>query len=89
MVTPRERRVTQQIVRRVASRMCFGAQARITLLRALQMTTGIQRGSRLVSVLVRQNRDSWGLARWVLYIVAPFLVQDEIETFGFLLLGDP
>ena len=44
--------------RRVASRTGFGAQARNTLLRAMQMTTGIGRGSRLVSELVREKRGS-------------------------------
>ena len=83
MVIPRERRVTQLAVRRVASRMGLirascpppcgptptasskiapgdfvGAQARNTSLRALQMTTGIRRGSRLVSEPVRQKRGS-------------------------------
>jgi hypothetical protein len=58
VVIPRERRVTQQGDRRVASRMGFGAQARNTSLRALQMTNGIQRGSRLVSEPVRQKRGS-------------------------------
>jgi hypothetical protein len=36
----------------------FRAQARTTLLRSLQMTTGIGRGSRLVSGRVRQKRGS-------------------------------
>ncbi len=55
VVIPLERRATQQHARRVASRSGFGAQARITLLRTLPMTTGIGRGSRLVSEPVRQN----------------------------------
>ncbi len=74
VVVPPERRVTLQHARRVASPLKksdvqielavpafgwgFGAQARSTLLRALQMTTGIGRGSRLVSEPVRQKRGS-------------------------------
>jgi hypothetical protein len=58
VVVPRERRTTRQQARRVASRMGFGAQARNTSLRALQMTTGIRRSSRLVSEPVRQKRGS-------------------------------
>ena len=83
MVIPRERRVTRQRGRRVASRTGLirascpqpcgptlgasskiapgdfvGAQARSTSLRALQMTMGIRRGSRLVSEPVRQKRGS-------------------------------
>jgi hypothetical protein len=58
VVVPPERRVTLQHARRVASLTGFGAQARNTLLRALQMTTGIRRGSRLVSEPVRQKRGS-------------------------------
>ncbi len=56
VVVPRERRVTQQHGRRVASYMGFGA--RNTSLRALPMTNGIGRGSRLVSEPVRPKRGS-------------------------------
>ena len=58
VVVPRERRITRQRARRVASRMGFVAQARMTSLRALQMTDGIGRGSRLVSEPVRPKRGS-------------------------------
>jgi hypothetical protein len=58
VVIPRERRVTSQRARGVASRMGFGAQPRNTSLRALQMTAGIRRGPRLVSEAVRQKRGS-------------------------------
>ncbi len=58
VVIPHERRVTQQHGRRVASRMGFSVQARNTSLRALPMTTGIRRGSRLVSGPVRPKRGS-------------------------------
>ncbi len=57
-VVPHKRRVTPQHARRVASRTGFGAQARNTSLRALPMTVGIGRGSRLVSEPVRPKRGS-------------------------------
>ena len=55
-VVPHKRRVTPQQARRVASRTGFGAQARNTSLRALSVTIGIGRGSRLVSEPVRPKR---------------------------------
>ncbi len=61
VVVPLKRRVTQQRTGRVASRTGFGAQARNTSLRALPMTNGIGRGSRLVSEPVRRNAAHEGL----------------------------
>jgi len=55
VVVPLKRRVTQQRTRRVASQTGFDAQVRTASLRALPMTTGIRRGSRLVSEPVRRN----------------------------------
>ena len=62
MVIPLKRRATQQPVRRVASLTGSYAQSRNTSLRALPMTTGIGRGSRLVSEIVHTNAahvDVW------------------------------
>ncbi|MCH8060699.1 MAG: hypothetical protein IIA11_09605 [Proteobacteria bacterium] len=58
VVIPLKRRATPQHTRRVASRTGFGAQVRNTSLRALPMTTGIGRGSRLVYEPVRLKRGS-------------------------------
>ncbi len=56
VVIPKKRRVTPQRALGVVSLTGFGA--RNTSLRALQMTAGIRRGSRLVSGPVRQKRGS-------------------------------